>query len=619
MFSFFRIARDENTEIRGSLIGFAREIGADDLPTVSRIGRFEQYVGREVERVRFERRKNNRQRARIAIFAAANGLRGNFRVLADILLCAREPVAIQNVRIERVDGDVAVLENSRQLPIAKRNFAVIAAALRRNGAAFLLRAVNPIRKTIVGGDVIELGGWLIVPTAPGRAAVHADDRALVGAERDDLRIFRADPDALVIVAARRAFEPHECFSAVRGLPRRSVRDINHVRIVRRDGDAHRARAAAADAVVGVCLFPGFSRIVRAIHSPDLGSFCRNIDSLCIARRNRNADSPKPFARSRQSLVQRLPSIPAVRRFIEPASRDVDRSAAPYFPWRDACGPQHRVDCFRIRGIESKVSGAGVLVLVENFLESLSAVGGTKDPALGVRAVRMSFGGNENAVGIFRVDENCSDLLGVTEVLQMRPRFSGVGGFVDAIAGREIRALQSFAAAHVNDIRVGRSNGKRADGTAGLIVENRIPGVAEIGGLPDAAVDRGHVEDIRLMRHAGDGHGAAPAERADATPAHFRKEFLIKLLADLLVELLRVRRSAKISCENSSSDAPLPCHTDSHPSPPREGRGYSGCGNGAMWGRRRRGRLNFLQRSPLGNMCWQRPSFGECGGTSRSLM
>ena len=85
MLPFFRIARGENTEVRGDLVGFAREIRTDDLPAVSRIGRFEKHVGREIKRVRLERRKNNRQGARIAILAAANGLRRNFRVLADIL------------------------------------------------------------------------------------------------------------------------------------------------------------------------------------------------------------------------------------------------------------------------------------------------------------------------------------------------------------------------------------------------------------------------------------------------------------------------------------------------------------------------------------------------------
>src|ERR1700741_2009730 len=101
------------------------------------------------------------------------------------------------------------------MPIAKSNFAIIAAALRRNGAAFLLRPVNPVGKTIVGGDVIKLRRWLIVPTAPRRPAVHADDRALIGAECDDLWIFRADPNTLIIVAAGRAFEPNKCFPGVR--------------------------------------------------------------------------------------------------------------------------------------------------------------------------------------------------------------------------------------------------------------------------------------------------------------------------------------------------------------------------------------------------------------------
>ncbi len=262
--------------------------------------------------MRLERRKNNRKRARIAIFAAANRLRRNLRVLADVLLRSREPVAIKNVRIERIDGDVSILENPDQMPIAKRNLAVIAAALRRHGAAFLLRAVNPIRKTIVGGDVIKLRRWLVVPTAPRRAAIHADDRALIGAERDDLRMFRADPNALVIVAAGRAFESHKCFSAVRGFPRRGVRHVNHVRIVRRHRNSHRARAAAANAAVGVYLLPGLACIVRAIDSRALRGLRRNIDALRIAWRNGNADSPEPFACSRQSLGQRLPGISAIR-------------------------------------------------------------------------------------------------------------------------------------------------------------------------------------------------------------------------------------------------------------------------------------------------------------------
>src|SRR5258706_16305248 len=103
------------------------------------------------------------------------------------------------------------------MPVAKNNLPIIAAAMGRHGAAFLLRAVNPVRKTIVSRDVIELRRWLVVPTAPRLAAVHADDHSLIGAERDNLRMFRADPDALIIVTAGGAFETYKCFSSVRGL------------------------------------------------------------------------------------------------------------------------------------------------------------------------------------------------------------------------------------------------------------------------------------------------------------------------------------------------------------------------------------------------------------------
>src|SRR5207249_7649056 len=160
---------------------------------------------------------------------------------------------------------------------------------------------------------------------------------------------------------------------------------------------------------------------------------------------------------------------------------------------------------------------------------------------------------------------------------MRPGLSPVGGFVNAIAGRQIGALQSFAAAHINNVRVGRCNGQRADGARGLVVENRIPGVAEVSGFPDAAIDGRHVEDVRLVRHAGDGNGAASAEWSDAAPAHFGKEFLVKWLADILVQLLRIRHSAekstegntKNSCADHSTAAPLACPTDSHSSPDRK--------------------------------------------------
>ena len=425
MLSFLRITRGENPEIRGNLIEFAREIGTDDLPAISRIGRFEKHVGSEVERMQFERREHHRQSARIAILAAANWLRCNLGVLADILLRAREPVAIKNVRIERVDRDISVLKDPNEMPVAKSNFAIIAAALRRDGSAFLLRAVNPIGKTIVGRNVIELGSRLIVPTAPRSTAVYADDRTLIGAERDNLRSFRADPNALVIVAPGRAFESQKCFSAVGRLPRRGVCNVDDLRIVRRNGDARCTGAAATDATVGVYLSPRFAGIVGAVDASIFLCLHGRINTVRQAVRNGNADAAQTIIRRRKAFRELAPIASAIGGFEEAASRADERFAAANLPRCNARGPQHCVNRLRIRGIESKVGGAGVFALVKNLLEGLAAVGGTENAPFGVGTVGMSFSGDENALGIFRVDKYRRDLLGVAEA-EVRPGFSCVG-------------------------------------------------------------------------------------------------------------------------------------------------------------------------------------------------
>ena len=60
--------------------------------------------------------------------------------------------------------------------------------------------------------------------------------------------------------------------------------------------------------------------------------------------------------------------------------------------------------------------------------------------------------HEKSVGIFWIDSQLRDLLTVAQS-QMRPRFAGIDRFVDSIADRKIRPMQSFTAADVNDVRI----------------------------------------------------------------------------------------------------------------------------------------------------------------------
>ena len=112
---------------------------------------------------------------------------------------------------------------------------------------------------------------------------------------------------------------------------------------------------------------------------------------------------------------------------------------------------------------------------------------------------------EGDVGVRRMDDDLADLpLLLPDVL---PGLAAVGGLVDAVAGHDVAADVGLAGADVDDVGIGRRDGDGADGRGRLIVEDRLPGEAAVGRLPDAAGRRGRVVDHRI---AGDAAGPADA-------------------------------------------------------------------------------------------------------------
>ncbi len=71
--------------------------------------------------------------------------------------------------------------------------------------------------------------------------------------------------------------------------------------------------------------------------------------------------------------------------------------------------------------------------------------------------------------------------------------------------------------------IGRRDRDGADRAGRLVVEDRRPGPAVVGRLPDAAVHRADVEDVRLRRDAGRGLGPSAAERADVAPVQLGEQ------------------------------------------------------------------------------------------------
>ena len=445
--------------------------------------------------------------------------------LTDRAVVARDLAAVDDVAVQRIGHGVAVLLDADRMPLAERDHPVVAAARHAGRAAFLLPATHVIGERVVGIHVIHLRGGLVVPGAPGLAAVHADDRALVARHRDDVRVIRVDPGALIVVAAGRAAQRHPALSAVLRPVADGARDDDRVRVLRID--RRDRQIAAADAArrprVGSDAHPVLAGVVGSVDADGarVGDGC--VNPIRIARRDRDVRLNNSITvTARQTIGERPPVVAAVGRLEDAA---IGAGPRAVFPRSLPLFPEARVNNLGIARIELQIRRSGVLVLRQDLLERAAAVGGSIHAALVVRPVRVSEHRYEQPIRVVRIDDDVRDLLTIAQA-EVRPGLAGVDRFVDAVTYRQVRPREPFAAADVDDVWIGRRDGNRADRAGRLIVEGRQPCAAEIGGLPDAAVHRADVEDIRRARDAGDGLGPPAAKWSDRAPAQSARNLLL---------------------------------------------------------------------------------------------
>ena len=331
--------------------------------------------------------------------------------------------------MQRIRRRVAVLLDADRVPLAKCDCAVVAATDDPGRSAFLLAAVDPVGETVVGGDVKHLRRRLVVPEAPGLAAVHRNRRALIGCNQDDVGVVRVDPDRVVVVAAGRALDRRERAPAVGGSIRRRVRGVHDVGILRVDAHVGEVVAASPDARLRVHPRPGRARIVGSIE-PGGARGDPRVHPPGIARRDADPDPTQAVRRGGKTARQRLPRGAAVGRLEQTARRA--GVGVVVFPWTLARGPEHGIHDLRVRRIERQVDGACVFVFVQNLLPRPAAVAGAKHAALLVGTVRMPERRHEDAIRVSRVDDDGADLPRLAQA-EMLPGLARVAGFIDAVA------------------------------------------------------------------------------------------------------------------------------------------------------------------------------------------
>src|SRR2546422_3151002 len=193
------------------------------------------------------RRKNKRQSPGAAVFSRVRERRLDVLVFAGAQTESSDRSAVHGVGIKWVGLDIAVFAAGLDgAPVVKAQGRIQTPAGRGGGTAVLLRAVDPVGKTVVGDDMVELAGGLVVPRTPRLAAVHGDDGALIAAENHALRFIGINPQKMIIVAAGRAFDGREALPAIARTIERSVGHINCVRIFRGHGDIAKVPATPPD-------------------------------------------------------------------------------------------------------------------------------------------------------------------------------------------------------------------------------------------------------------------------------------------------------------------------------------------------------------------------------------
>src|SRR6185436_12593186 len=162
-------------------------------------------------------------------------------------------------------------------------------------------------------------------------------------------------------------------------------------------------------------------------------------------------------------------------------------------------------------VHHHVGDAGLVADLEDALPGAAAVVRAIEAAVAAVLPQRALRGDEDAVGVGVVDEDLADVLGILEPDAV-PAGAAVGGLVDAVAVADAALAVVLAGAHPDDERVLGVEHDGADREALLAVEDRLPGGAAVGRVPDASGGGGDVAHGVVRRVDGEVDDAARGER-----------------------------------------------------------------------------------------------------------
>ena len=406
-----------------------------------------------------------------------------------------------------IGGDPAAFSAADLVPVGGGDGSAVAAAGGFDGGVVLLGAVDVVRKVVVEGDTVELGGGLVIFGREAFTAVEGDiDAAVVGLDHA-VGVVVGDPKVVVVAVA--GGDGFEGAAAIDGAVEAGVEGVHGVGVFGVGEDAGVVPGALLDVALAVDLGPVGAAVVGVVDAAVFG-FNDNPKAVGLGRRGGDADAAEDALGQAGIVAEFFPGVAAVGGLPEAAVG----AAALKGPGLAEELVDGGVEDLGVAGVDRKIDGSGAVALKEDFLPGFAAVAGAEDTAFRVGSGPVAHGGDVGDVGVFGVDLDGADLLGVGKA-HVLPGLAGVGGLVDPVAVGGVAAKVGLAHAGVDDVGVGVRDGDGADGAElDLFIGDGEPVHAAVGGLPDASAGGTHVEGHGLGLDAGDGADASAAERAD---------------------------------------------------------------------------------------------------------
>ena len=373
-------------------------------------------------------------------------------------------------------------------------------------------AVDVIGDVVVHGDVVHLADGERNAARRFPVIIGHEHPAVVGDE-DAAGVGRVDPDVMGVPAPGQG---PEGLASIRGLVEAAVGHEDLIGVSRRNSEPDIVAGAPDQGSLPAPDFPIGAAVVRTPDGALVGGLDKRINAPGILGRDGHIDL-SDGGLGQAVALQALPGGAAVAGNIDAAPGPAAEQGVGVHLHLPHAGEQH----LGVIRVHRQARAARIRVDEKHALPALAAVGRAVDPAFLLGAREAAERGGEDDVRIGRVDDDAADAAGLVEP-HVRPGLSGVGRPIDPVAHHvHVADGPGLAGPGPDGAGIGRGHGQRPDRGHRLAVENRIPTVAAVGGLPDAAGSRPDVVGVRVAGNARGGRDpVADGRTHEAEPQPF---------------------------------------------------------------------------------------------------